>query len=222
MFSLSRFDIYFLTNIKYARISFSQEGEDLILSRIFEYKDKGFYIDIGAHHPSRFSNTKILYDKGWHGINIDAMPGSMMPFRIQRKRDINIEAAISDIETELDFFIFNEPALNGFDKGLSEERDTKFFYIKDIIKIKTKTLSQILQNINLPLNIDFMTIDVEGLDLKVLKSNDWQKYRPNFIIIEILENENFINNEIYQYLITKEYKFYSKLKYTYFFINRKN
>ena len=57
--------------------SFSQEGEDLVLARIFEGKKNGFYVDIGAHHPTRFSNTHYFYRRGWSGINIDAMPGSM-------------------------------------------------------------------------------------------------------------------------------------------------
>ena len=52
-------------------LSFSQEGEDLILNRFLGKKEKGFYVDIGAHDPKRFSNTNIFYERGWTGINID-------------------------------------------------------------------------------------------------------------------------------------------------------
>jgi hypothetical protein len=55
---------------------YSQEGEDLIASRLFPNQSTGFYVDIGAHHPTRFSNTYLLYTKGWRGINIDPLPGS--------------------------------------------------------------------------------------------------------------------------------------------------
>ena len=72
-------------------ICYSQNGEDLILNRFLENKKNGFYIDIGAHHPIRFSNTYLFYKKGWRGINIDAMPGSMDLFNKIRSRDINIE-----------------------------------------------------------------------------------------------------------------------------------
>ncbi|MFA7355121.1 MAG: SAM-dependent methyltransferase, partial [Sulfurimonadaceae bacterium] len=75
----------------YALKSYSQEGEDMILRRLFEQQPNGFYVDVGAHHPKRFSNTYFFYKKGWRGINIDAMPNSMELFNKIRPRDINIE-----------------------------------------------------------------------------------------------------------------------------------
>lgn len=77
--------------------SYSQEGEDMILHRIFERQCKGFYVDIGAHHPFRFSNTYLFYKRGWSGINIDAMPGSMNIFNKFRNRDINLEYGIGNV-----------------------------------------------------------------------------------------------------------------------------
>jgi hypothetical protein len=58
----------------YATKSYSQEGEDMILNRIFEGKCQGFYVDIGAHHPRRFSNTYFFYKHGWTGINVEPNP----------------------------------------------------------------------------------------------------------------------------------------------------
>ena len=80
----------------YAKKSYSQEGEDLILQRFFEKQAVGFYVDVGAHHPRRYSNTYLFYKKGWSGINIDAMPNSMKRFDKYRPRDINIEKPISE------------------------------------------------------------------------------------------------------------------------------
>src|SRR5215510_10661697 len=68
--------------VGYRRTSFSQQGEDLILARLFEGQRRGFYVDVGAHHPRRFSNTFLLYRRGWRGLNIDAAPGSMRLFRL--------------------------------------------------------------------------------------------------------------------------------------------
>ena len=76
--------------------SFAQEGEDMILKRIFEGVRSGFYIDIGAFHPSKFSNTYYFYLRGWSGINIDPQPGVKSLFDKMRPRDINLELAISD------------------------------------------------------------------------------------------------------------------------------
>ncbi len=74
-----------------ACLSYSQEGEDLILQRFFETKENGFYIDVGAHNPTRFSNTFIFYLKGWRGINIEPTPGSKTAFDSVRPKDLNIE-----------------------------------------------------------------------------------------------------------------------------------
>ena len=52
--------------------SYSQDNEDLFLNEYFEKISNGFYVDIGCHHPKRFSNTYLLYKKGWKGVNIDA------------------------------------------------------------------------------------------------------------------------------------------------------
>ncbi len=82
------------------------------MSRYFENKKTtGFYVDVGAHHPLRFSNTYKFYKRGWHGINIDAMPGSMDLFNRLRHRDINLERAVSDSKQILTYYAFNEPAL---------------------------------------------------------------------------------------------------------------
>ena len=168
--------------------SYSQEGEDQILRRIFEGQAVGFYIDVGAHHPKRFSNTYLFYKRGWHGINIDAMPGSMKIFGKVRPRDLNLEMGIGSSVERLDYYVFSDTALNGFSKELSEryeaDSDNK---IRKVVKVDVQPLSQVLDcHLNSGQEIDFMSIDVEGLDFDVLKSNDWSKYRPKFVLAEIL------------------------------------
>ncbi|PKN87291.1 MAG: SAM-dependent methyltransferase [Deltaproteobacteria bacterium HGW-Deltaproteobacteria-1] len=185
----------------YYQKSWSQEGEDLILSRYFEnLKTNGFYVDVGAHHPLRFSNTYKFYKQGWHGINIDAMPGSMDLFNRLRPRDINLEKAVSDSKQIMTYYAFNEPALNGFSKELTQHRDgqgnNKIIFKKDI---ETSTLEEILdQYMPKGQNIDFLSVDVEGLDFAVLKSNNWVKYSPELILIEICGSmlDELLNNEV--------------------------
>jgi FkbM family methyltransferase len=210
------FDVYSLK-------SYSQEGEDMILRRLFEKQHIGFYIDVGAHHPKRFSNTYFFYKKGWNGINIDAMPESMKPFDKIRSRDINIEKPVSDKKQVLTYYAFNEPALNGFSKELSEERNGKGNYFVEFTKdIETSTLEEILDN-HLPINqqIDFLSIDVEGLDFMVLKSNNFDKYKPKVILIEILGSSlsNIEENEITKFLRDFNYSVYAKAVNTVIFIS---
>jgi FkbM family methyltransferase len=205
----------------YAIKSYSQEGEDMILRRIFENQPCGFYVDVGAHHPKRFSNTYYFYKKGWRGINIEAMVGSKKLFNKMRPRDINIEKAVSNTFETLTYYIFNEPALNGFSKDLSQirEEETEYRIIKKI-QLQTTTLAAILDK-HLPKNqpIDFLSIDVEGLDLKTLLSNNWETYRPSVILVEVLNSsiEKIQNNEEYSFLKKHGYFIFAKSVNTFIF-----
>ena len=213
--------INFFLRDTYKNASYSQEGEDMILNRLFEAHKKGFYIDVGAHHPKRFSNTHIFHKRGWRGINIDAMPGSMKIFNKKRPKDINIEAVISNNENEINYYSFKEPALNTIDEETASMLiEVKKIELIDVIKIRTKSLANLL-DAYLPKNqqIDFMTIDVEGVDFEVLKSNNWNKYRPSYILVEIRKNniEELINHEITQYLKGVNYILFAKSLNTIFF-----
>ncbi len=200
---------------KYGQIIFSQEGEDIIISRLFYGRKKGFYVDVGAHHPFRFSNTYLLYKRGWRGINIDATPLCMELFEKYRTGDINLNMGISDIEENLTYYLYNESALNTFSKDLVKRHENNTqYHVIGTKEIKVKPLSAILKkHINLDKKIDLLTIDVEGYDLNVLKSNDWLLFRPSVIIIEshYAEIENITKCPIYQFLIQKDYKIISKL-----------
>lgn len=207
---------------KYCTLSFSQEGEDIVLKRVFEHRTRGFYVDVGAHHPKRFSNTYLFYKNGWRGINIDARPGSMELFRQMRPNDINIEAAISDRREELIFYQFNEPAVNTFSKSLAEERlrNNSNYYITGENKITTNTLTEILE-MHLPVDskIDFLSVDVEGLDVNVISSLDFKKFKPELILIEALTStlEEVKNQEINILLENAGYYIFAKTLNTVFY-----
>ena len=209
----------------FALKSYSQEGEDMILRRFFENKSSGFYIDVGAHHPKRFSNTYFFYKKGWQGVNIDAMPNSMKLFNRFRPRDTNIEKPVSAKKQILTYYAFNEPALNGFSKEMSDERNGKGSYYVTFTKdIETVTLEDILdENLKFGQLIDFLSIDVEGLDFDVLKSNNFEKYRPKVILIEILGSrfDEIQNDDIYKFLKQLDYEMCAKTINTVLFMDNK-
>jgi len=201
--------------------SYSQEGEDIILTRLLGEKKEGFYIDVGAHHPKRYSNTFLFYKRGWRGINIEARPGSIKFFDKIRPRDINVEVPINSEDKILKYYMFNEPALNGFSKELTTSRiGLKDYKIIKEIDLHTKTLKEVL-NSNMIENqhIDFMTIDVEGLDYDVLLSNDWTKYKPSIILIEDVgfDLQSMESSKVYNYLIGKGYSLIVKIFNTLFF-----
>ena len=170
-------------------ISYSQEGEDMVLSRFLEGRKTGFYVDVGAHHPIRFSNTFLFYERGWRGINIEPSPMAVEQFNRLRRRDINVENGVGEAPGELTYYMFDDPALNTFDKALMRERETRTPYrVVGTTSVMIERLETILRE-NLPQGrmIDFLSVDVEGFDLQVLRSNNWSQYRPQFVLVEALD-----------------------------------
>lgn len=192
----------------------------MILRRLFGEKRDGFYVDIGAHHPRRFSNTYHFYKRGWRGINIDAMPGSMKLFNRWRQRDINLEVAIGRSGQEARFFVLNDPAINSFDEELARSRATGFYHIVEEKQLRMRALSDVLLEY-LPngQHIDFLTVDVEGLDLDVLESNNWQLHRPTYVLAECwgTDIDEIRQNPIYRFLTEQGYEFVAKTVATLFF-----
>ena len=194
---------------------YSQWGEDLFIQEYFKDKEKGFYVDIGCFHPIMYSNTCILFNKGWSGINIDLDFHTIDFFNFVRKRDENINIAISDTEGEKDLYFFHSrSAIN----SLSEIRKKE---AKEIRKIKTKTLNSVFENSKFKNEkINLISIDVEGHEIEVLKSINLEKYAPEMVVIEFLErdiinnlefhNQNIsaiLNSEIYKHMIKNNYNF---------------
>ena len=205
---------------------YSHYGEDMILHYIFQKQTTGFYVDVGSYHPEFFSNTKKLYDKGWSGINIDANIDSIKHFNSYRPNDINLNFAIAEKEGIGKFFKFRGIDPLGGGSGNSLSLDIKKAYEKQGLKAQTsniqmKTLASILGEYAVNKNIDFLNIDVEGFDFQVLKSNNWDLFRPQVIAVEIwhkdIDYDHVIEHEIYKYLRTKNYRAFSNTIHTWFF-----
>lgn len=148
-------------------------------------KMNGFYVDVGAYDPVLFSNTYFFYVHGWRGINIEARPGSRALFDKVRPRDINLELGISSHAGEMTYYFVGENStMNSFSREFLERIDM-LKEVKQEITVPVMPLAEVLGQ-NLPANqeIDFMNVDVEGHDLEVLESNDWERFRPRFIVVE--------------------------------------
>ena len=203
---------FFWSIFPFGNLYFSQNGEDIVLSKIFdselfrEERYQGFYIDVGAYHPFRYSNTFYFYRKGWSGINIDADNRFFKLFSFFRRKDKNLNLAVGLNKGKRFFYIFEDAAFNTFDeklaKNLIKSRRSKLL---DKRKLAILSLEEILdKNLNFQQKIDFMNIDVEGLDLEVLKSNNWDKYVPKVILVENLQDQKRIK-EIENFLKKKGY-----------------
>lgn len=217
--SIKRIAKKFLGRQEPCNCSYSQEGEDILLKRIIGHIHyPGTFVDIGAHHPVKFSNTYLFYQAGWRGINIAATPGSIDLFNQLRPHDINLEIPVSDKVEELTFYIFNYAELNTFSEEQVREWDGKGdVRLVDEIKLKTSTITSILErHYPAKTNFDLLSIDVEGLDIRILKSIDFNTYKFKYIIAEDEPgNVNVaINGKMTEYLSSKGYTLLSKLYYS--------
>ena len=183
----------FYLGIKYKyftkKNSYSQFGEDLVIDNFFG-NFVGTYVDIGCYHPIKYSNTALLHKKGWSGINIDLNETSIDFFKVCRKNDLNITACLSDKIEEVEIYMDSEfSALNSVN-----QENTKKFGLMNIQKKKVQTtlFYKLVQN-----NFNFLNIDCEGNDLKILKTIDLKKFTPEIINIEV-SKEN--QKGIYKYL----------------------
>lgn len=206
-----------------SNLCYGQDGEDLVLDRMLNRQPLGFYVDVGAHHPVRFSNTYMFYKRGWRGLNIDAQPGSMRKFEKIRPRDINIECGVAGSAGRLKYFQFNEPALNTFDEHEAALKDKPPYQLLDTIEVDVQRLDILLTH-HLPAGqqIDFLSVDVEGKDEEVLRSNDWSRYRPRFILAETLRTDmlNLSACPVVQFLCSVGYTPVGKAYNTSFFARK--
>jgi FkbM family methyltransferase len=167
-------------------LSYSQDGEDMVLRRLLEGQRQGFYVDVGAHDPYRFSNTCYFHRRGWRGINIDPNPDTIKAFDRERASDVNICVGVADAPGKLLFHLFSEPALNTFDVNLAAERaKLPCYQLLERRDVRVRRLDDLLgQYLPQGQKIDFLSVDVEGMDLAVLCSNDWTQFRPRLLLVE--------------------------------------
>jgi FkbM family methyltransferase len=168
-------------------ISWSQGGEDLALLHAITGKKDGLFIDIGAHHPSRFSVTRHLYQLGWHGVNVDANEELISEFKKVRTRDKNICAAVG-LDATYTFTIFEEPALSTFDPEWRNKFISENNKVAKVVEVQGRKLREILDDFEPANRIDLLSIDAEGSDLQVLQSLELETLEksrfPHWLLLE--------------------------------------
>lgn len=170
-------------------VSYAQNREDIILDAFFLGENEGLYVDIGAFDPDYDSVTKLFYNRGWTGINIEPQPKNYNNFVEKRPNDINLNIGVSDRPGKLVLRSYSNGGLSTFSNIL------KNHYSENVgsgntgkhidITVKVETLKTIFEEyIAANDTIKFLKVDVEGFEYKVLAGNDWNKYRPEVICIE--------------------------------------
>ena len=166
--------------------SYSQFNEDLLIDLLFLKKGNGIYVDVGANDPVFNSNTKRFYDKGWHGINIEPGVEQFEKFISSRGRDINLNVGVGPIKGTMDFYrVIGDSTLSSFNKKAAMKMAEKYELKVAKEEVVVLRLVDIFYEHLMDQHVDFMSVDAEGFDLDVLKSNDWSKFRPSLIMVEV-------------------------------------
>lgn len=168
-------------------VSYAQNREDIILAGFFSNQiEPGFYVDIGANHPTHDSVTKYFYDLGWHGINIEPNPDLFQDIIKKRTRDTNLNIGIGSKKGNLKLRAYKNHGLSTFSKELKDDykknsdRGTEEFVD---ISVPIQKLADVLRKHKVK-DIWFMKIDVEGFEYEVIDSNEWGTFRPWVLCIE--------------------------------------
>jgi FkbM family methyltransferase len=202
-------------------ISFAQFGEDVLLYALFSPAPHGFYIDVGAHHPWRMSNTYKLYLRGWSGITVEPNPDFAPLFARHRPRDLHLACGIARERTELTFNKFTLPELNSFDLTQSDRMKQE---VIERVPVVCLPLQDVIDQYRTDGSIDLLSVDCEGFDLDVLSSLDWARVRPTAVIVE--DFEQFTRNKegaglstICRFLTERTYTLVSQAVFSFIYVD---
>jgi FkbM family methyltransferase len=194
-------------------ISFSKSGEDMQLKQLLKVNRKGVYINIGCWDPVKASNSYYFHLRGWKGICIDPNPKMQTLFTQKRKSDIFVNSAVGLGNETLTYYMLEDSlsSMNTLDYSFIQQHQLEDKVVTKK-EIQTVSLQSILeQHIQDGEAIDFLDVDVEGFDLEVLQSNDWERYRPKVILIETEQSLAIdLQSEITHFLNEQKYTLIAK------------
>jgi len=187
--------------------SYAQNYEDLIINKLFSKIKKGVYLEIGAYDPARLSNTYRFYKKGWRGIVIEPNPSIKNKYKKMRPEDRFLNLGVSDKNGFLDYYEFFIPAINTFSKSEYQKNLSNDHKLKNIIKIKIIDIDDLIKTEKIK-HIDFLSIDTEGFDEKIVRAWPWKICKPKVICTE---------TDLSKLLAKKGYRLIEKTKYNFIF-----
>ncbi len=159
--------------------------EDLFMELLFNFKEKGTYVEIGTNDPATTTSyTQKFYDRGWRGINVEPGLQAFSSLKKFRPEDTNLNICIGGTSGEMPFYEIEDSQASSLIKKFAEKQG----HIPSIRHVTVMTLKDLFAE-HLRSEIDFLVIDAEGVEFEILKSNDWAAYRPKAMIIETVHHD---------------------------------
>lgn len=217
---------FFIDKTFEPKISYSQNGEDIIVRGIFESlsKKRIFYLEAGGYHPYNGSNTALFYLTGSSGIVIEPNPGLFSAFPLKRPRDISLNIGISTRSGTQPFYRSVSGALSGFMTGDENEFRESGKLPANAVTVQVMTLPEIISEYTGGKTIDFLSLDIEGMELAVLQTLDFRKGAPMVLCIETLRHTGSRNweksTDIIDFLTANGYLVYADTHINTIFVRR--
>ena len=159
--------------------TFSQFGEDISADHLLRDVESGFYVDIGAHHPIKHSNTAGLHMRGWDGVNVEPSASGHRAFEVHRPHATNIRAAVHNDLDEVTLYKFR----NGLTNTVVEARSAGS---TDAEVVPALSLNEVFErHVPAGRRVNYLTIDIEGYDIKAMRAFDLERFRPDVICMEL-------------------------------------
>jgi FkbM family methyltransferase len=176
---------------RFAQPSYAIAGEDRVIEYLLAEQratrdGSGFYVDVGCNEPAAYSNTFALYRRGWRGVTVDANPEMVARHRSVRPRDVSVCAVVSDETREMTFTEFEPSVLSSVDEAHVRAWSQKRRVVRRRV-VAPRTLTSILDEAGAPARFDLLCVDAEGHDLNVLRSLDFERFRPRLVVAEVRE-----------------------------------
>ncbi|MDO5758256.1 MAG: FkbM family methyltransferase [Rhodobacterales bacterium] len=190
-------------------ISYAQNFEDVMLFRVLDEIKQGFYIDIGAIAPEAGNVTKLFYDRGWHGLNVEATPHWLEQLKVRRERDINLGVAVSDYEGTTPFQVRGDTGLLSMSNPIMDLQAAADLPASEP-RVPVTTLQDLWrQHVPEAQEVHFLKIDVEGEETRVIGGGDWNSQRPWIVVVKaILPNSQLPSHEEWEpVLLGHRYRF---------------
>ena len=174
-------------------IYFSQYGEDIFINNKLRNICNGTYCDVGAFDPIWFSNTHLLFKRGWTGLNLDLDQDKIKKFKEMRPKDISIVSGVGNCNEKAWALEYSLPVLNRI--SFYPEHDFLAANGEKPLgkhEIQIRTLDTVLEQHIKGRNLNFLNIDCEGYEEKILNGITLKKWKPNLIAIEYLDDEKLM------------------------------
>jgi len=203
------------------RLSYSQFGEDITAANLLRNVETGFYVDVGAHHPLRHSNTAMFHMQGWQGVNIEPMQEGFSAFAQYRPHAINVRAAVHNEAESVTLYKFRGGLANTIMENRAQDLRKSMEVVGEEV-VPALSLNDVFErHVPRGVRVNYLSVDIEGYDPEAIAAFDLGTYRPDVVCTEIHRPDMLALGEetAVRFMSEHGYQLYAINVYSFTFVN---